>query len=211
MSNPGERDVVERRMSEGATTDDYRNACSGEGDLGSLGYDWSDKPHRLVYDLCGEVDALKAELERLRDGYMPALEFAIGYLGIDAGKADKLRSGALANVPSYREHVERLRAQPPSPSGDELVEVLAKKIAVARSEFYGAATSDLEDDDYAIATALQSHIRGLVDAGRAEEREACALIVEHFTGSLWDSDESRLALRILEGINSRTPALKEGE
>lgn len=47
-------------MRQGSTTDDYRNACSGKGEFGSLAYEWSDKPHRLVYDLCGEVDALRA-------------------------------------------------------------------------------------------------------------------------------------------------------
>ena len=53
------------RMREGSTTDDYRNAMSGEGKPFSLGYEWSDKPHRLVYDLCGEVDHLRAALAGL--------------------------------------------------------------------------------------------------------------------------------------------------
>lgn len=48
------------RMRNGSTTDDYRAALSGEGEIGSLGYEWSDKPHRLVYDLCGEVDHLRS-------------------------------------------------------------------------------------------------------------------------------------------------------
>lgn len=58
------------RMREGSATDDYRTAMDGEGDFYSLGYQWSDKPHRLVYDLCGEVDFLTrrlAEAERDRD------------------------------------------------------------------------------------------------------------------------------------------------
>ena len=50
-------------MRKDATTDDYRNATSGEGKFGSLGYDWSDKPHRLLYDLCDEVDELRREIE----------------------------------------------------------------------------------------------------------------------------------------------------
>ena len=64
------------RMREGSTTDDYRNALSGEGEFMSLGYDWSDKPHRLVYDLCGEVDHLRqalriiAGLEQCADNLM---------------------------------------------------------------------------------------------------------------------------------------------
>ena len=68
-------------MREGSTTDDYRYAVSGEGEFGTLGYEWSDKPHRLVYDLCGEVDALREKIARIR------LEAkAIG----DAGKARTL-------------------------------------------------------------------------------------------------------------------------
>ena len=53
--------VLEKKkmpMRFGSTTDDYRKALSGEGKMGSLGYDWSDKPHRLVYDLCDEIDRL---------------------------------------------------------------------------------------------------------------------------------------------------------
>jgi len=50
------------RMREGSTTDDYRNALSGEGGFMSLGYEWADKPHRLVHDLCGEIDYLRGLL-----------------------------------------------------------------------------------------------------------------------------------------------------
>jgi hypothetical protein len=51
------------RMREGATADDYRKAVDGEGEFGSLGYEWSDKPHRLVYDLCGEVEHLQSLID----------------------------------------------------------------------------------------------------------------------------------------------------
>lgn len=47
------------RMAPGSTTEDYRKAMSGNDDAFGLGAQWSDKPHRLVYDLCGEVDALR--------------------------------------------------------------------------------------------------------------------------------------------------------
>jgi hypothetical protein len=39
------------------TTEDYRNAPSG---IGPLAATWKDKPHRLVYDLAGEVERLTA-------------------------------------------------------------------------------------------------------------------------------------------------------
>ena len=52
-------------MRTGSTTDDYRNAVSGEGEYGSLGYEWSDKPHRLVYDLCSEVESAAARTAEL--------------------------------------------------------------------------------------------------------------------------------------------------
>jgi uncharacterized small protein (DUF1192 family) len=32
----------------------------------SWGYQWTDKPHRLVYEACGVVEAQAAEIERLR-------------------------------------------------------------------------------------------------------------------------------------------------
>lgn len=34
-------------------TDDYRNAPSG---IGPLSAEWKDKPHRLIYDLCREIE-----------------------------------------------------------------------------------------------------------------------------------------------------------
>lgn len=37
-------------------TEDYRNAISGEGELS---HEWNDKPHRLIFDLCSEVERLQ--------------------------------------------------------------------------------------------------------------------------------------------------------
>lgn len=69
------------RMREGASTEDYRKAMSGDGDTHSLGYEWSDKPHRLVYDLCGEVDYLRAAIAAEREACAAkAREFAGHYL-----------------------------------------------------------------------------------------------------------------------------------
>ncbi len=43
-------------LREGTTTEDYRDAMGGSGELA---YEWSDKPHRLVYDLCNALDEAK--------------------------------------------------------------------------------------------------------------------------------------------------------
>ena len=40
-------------------TEDYRQAPGG---IGPLAAQWHDKPHRLVYDLCAEVERLRAEV-----------------------------------------------------------------------------------------------------------------------------------------------------
>jgi hypothetical protein len=41
------------------TIDSYRNAPSGVGPLAAT---WKDKPHRLIYDLCREVERLTPQL-----------------------------------------------------------------------------------------------------------------------------------------------------
>ena len=44
-------------------THDLRIAVSGEG---PRAYDWQDKPHRLLYDACAEIETQAREIERLR-------------------------------------------------------------------------------------------------------------------------------------------------
>jgi hypothetical protein len=39
-------------------TKDYRDAPGGIGPQAS---EWEDKPHRLIYDLCGEIERLRSE------------------------------------------------------------------------------------------------------------------------------------------------------
>jgi len=41
------------RMRPGATTEDYRHAPAG---VGQMAAEYADKPHRLIYGLCGEVE-----------------------------------------------------------------------------------------------------------------------------------------------------------
>jgi len=64
------------------TTSDYRASLfppnQDDGDLFTLPYQWRDKPHLHVRDLCEHIDKLEAELERLRainreaQGYLDA-------------------------------------------------------------------------------------------------------------------------------------------
>jgi len=44
-------------------TYDCRMAVSGQGDRA---YEWTDKPHRLVFDLCAEIERLEAELAEVK-------------------------------------------------------------------------------------------------------------------------------------------------
>jgi hypothetical protein len=45
-------------------TYDCRMAVSGQGDRA---YEWTDKPHRLVFDLCAEIERLVAELGEIKE------------------------------------------------------------------------------------------------------------------------------------------------
>ena len=56
-------DTFRSRMSRDSTLGDYWAAPSGAG---NQAYAWSDKPHRLLYDLIGEVLHLRAEIELLK-------------------------------------------------------------------------------------------------------------------------------------------------
>ena len=51
------------RMEAGWTAQDYRASMSPDGPMYGA---WQNKPHRLVYDLCGEVEYLQGELRRLK-------------------------------------------------------------------------------------------------------------------------------------------------
>ena len=48
-------------------TKNYIDAVSGKSKGQSyLAYEWADKPHRLVYDLCKEINKLRAEIKKLK-------------------------------------------------------------------------------------------------------------------------------------------------
>jgi hypothetical protein len=43
-------------------TNDFRNAPTGEGPYAEI---WRDKPHRIVYTLCTEIERLQAQVTEL--------------------------------------------------------------------------------------------------------------------------------------------------
>jgi hypothetical protein len=53
-------------LSNGRTIKDYHRA-PGDGDTTELGYTWTDKPHRLVYDLLGEINHLLDRIDDLEE------------------------------------------------------------------------------------------------------------------------------------------------
>jgi hypothetical protein len=42
----------------------YRYGASGKG---PRAYDWMDKPHRLVFDLCATIETMQVELDLLKN------------------------------------------------------------------------------------------------------------------------------------------------
>jgi len=52
-------------MESGYTTEDYMLSVAPGGPMYGA---WKNKPHRLVYDLCGEVDRLNARIRELEAG-----------------------------------------------------------------------------------------------------------------------------------------------
>lgn len=64
-------------MIEKLNTAEYRAAMSGSG---SQAANWNDKPHRLVYDLCIEIERLRASNARLVEalkGLLPLAGWAL--------------------------------------------------------------------------------------------------------------------------------------
>lgn len=57
-------------------TKPFRDAVNGDGELAAQ---WKDKPHRLVYDLCKQIEEMHEEAQAMRevvkafDAYMNAL------------------------------------------------------------------------------------------------------------------------------------------
>ena len=58
------------------TTADYVESVSApdSNDMFTLAYQWQDKPHRHVWDLCDSLDKKQAEIDSLRSDLARALE-----------------------------------------------------------------------------------------------------------------------------------------
>jgi hypothetical protein len=55
------------RMDPEATLYDYWSAPGGEVETAGLSHQWQDKPHRLLYDLIGEILHLRASLSEAEE------------------------------------------------------------------------------------------------------------------------------------------------
>jgi hypothetical protein len=94
-------------------TYECRIAIAGEGERA---YDWSDKPHRLVYDLSRQVEADAIRIEELirqRDGWEEtALMYAqnVDFWKSKLTKAEKDRDGYLAERNKFQLYLQRTYA-----------------------------------------------------------------------------------------------------
>lgn len=89
-------------------TYECRMAISGKG---PRAFDWSDKPHRLVYDLSREVERLTAERDADRDSHQR-----------EAIRAMEERDAALAKVTQYEQAFGTLHGD----SLDAIMEVIGE-------------------------------------------------------------------------------------
>lgn len=73
LSESGERERIEHQFTtrmKGSITD-YHIAPGGDGPLGA---EWEDKPHRLLYDVLGEVQYLRTQLRAAESAIQKAHE-----------------------------------------------------------------------------------------------------------------------------------------
>jgi hypothetical protein len=68
-------------------TQDYWIAVGGDGPHADT---WNDKPHRLLYDLCQEIDRLHRELPTTRDGEIITLGMVVWTLS-EGGRIDRIQ------------------------------------------------------------------------------------------------------------------------
>jgi hypothetical protein len=93
---------------ENVSTDDYRHSLNSDesNDIFSLNYQWKDKPHRHVYDLCNYIDNLEARLKDLTEKLEKTEEgHRLSFLAYDK-LDDKLKS-AIAGLEAIRDHDHR--------------------------------------------------------------------------------------------------------
>lgn len=70
-------------------TKDYRSALEGRGPMASQ---WADKPHRLVFDLCDEIERLRERCEAYK-----------GQVEAGSNEIERLRSGIHAIIAKFED------------------------------------------------------------------------------------------------------------
>lgn len=95
-------------------TYEARLAVCGEGPKAS---EWDDKPHRLVYDLCREIEALAVSVPPTA-WWNEAIEAAAEILDAAAQDWNRIRDPGMANnARSYAKKIRALRREAPGPTG----------------------------------------------------------------------------------------------
>lgn len=188
---------------------------SSGGTFPTPGGDWDGRLQPLDAEIVGKV---VAELIRIQDTALQS--HAVTSLLVR--DRDAVAVGA-AIIQSQQAEIERLSAQVPAPSGDDLVEAVADVVNRARypddQTPMALADEDRSGQDYArrisrkvlSSPALQAHIEQRVE----EEREVCARAVEALSEK--DFDEQNYWVQpmldeLAHAIRSRTSSPNtEGE
>jgi phage/plasmid-associated DNA primase len=143
----------------------------------------------MTSDLIRDDDLVKRLDELIRD-----------QRGVDADTLREVRG----RLEALQREIECLRVALNSPD----VRTVPKSAEALQAEVEKwKANFVLHDNDLHDAVASISYLQDAVsnaDRRVEEEREACAKVAEHFTGSLWDADENALARRITDAIRSRS-------
>ncbi|MCO4101093.1 MAG: hypothetical protein HEQ38_17200 [Gemmatimonas sp.] len=155
---------------EEVNTADYRNAVSGEG---PLAYTWHDKPHRLLYDLCTELDTLAAERDVTERLVSAQHDVLVAMKAFDAAAVEKY-----AAISAHMHQVHEALG-----GTDTVLTLEAAQHIVAKLD---AAVRERDDADDALA-ACQAQAAGTIAQLReklaeAERRALNLLAVVHRDG-----------------------------
>ncbi len=94
-------------MSRIADVSVYRLAMSGEGELDAT---WKDKPHRLVFDLCNEIERLQ---ERAKQSFVDP-QFAKAFVEWSGEETIKKQKVEIERLRVYPAAVDKVRSRYPT-------------------------------------------------------------------------------------------------